>query len=841
MLVSPGSAHGRRNRIVNDNSVAGGTVEQRKRSADVHDVNRALPRQHSESFHTTASRADECSDGLSTMSGQMSSTRQLFAHKTKSIMPIPDTRPALLPDRPEAFTACSWWLVDREHEPPLTQGATALSNKFIEQYPGWDPKNVRRILKAYKQYLQLVVQTQDWRGAKLCPPKLVQRIWSIHRQDVVSYCQDCMLLCGVVVGNNPDDNERSSTTQQSQRKQRQDFTLQTLKEKYGSDYDEHIWNFHDDTATTDHGLVEGNADQQHRQASSGGNNSETGAQQMACDVAVKDGGGKQHTNRQQQLQQEEDTDDEDDDDDDEESKSSSLAYSIEAERRKRLAVYSLNICVSPGMEEDQRPRTWFKVRPYTKMKKVFENIPYAKFGVPQEKAQLFIRSRHNEGQIQQSQTMLDLQLQEGDIIDLVPQKDTHDGEEKWTGEHNKVDGEKHENDKRKASLASNDEKQQLPPTSMQQKHKAAQQSDSSVNSDNQQDVAVAGKVAGSRRQIDKTTADKMTDRADEVATHQLKPTKHVSEEEGGQKNGQAASRDRDKDQNIATNNGCNELGKGDSDVDVVAVVANNSEGAKGTDARELGQTESREKTKRSSLRLSGKADHTTKPESLVSNLEHAREYSRADTGETTKLNDQNVVVRRVKKAHPSKPQSQRQPTTTTTTTEIEKPPSLVDQVEDCSAMNNVADGGQVSATGAKDREEKAMKAFVKKNDSQSPKKGPKKASMKGPKERAQQEPGTNEPTHASKRAQQEPGRNELTKKASNKGPKTASKRGPKKRAQQEPGTNEPTHASKRAQQEHRRNEQTRASKRAQQAHGRNEPKRASKRMRKGSIDRYSPP
>jgi hypothetical protein len=44
---------------------------------------------------------------------------------------------------------------------------------------------------------------QDW-DSYLSPSYLVDQMWHVHILDVVNYCHDMMLLCGHVVGHNPD-------------------------------------------------------------------------------------------------------------------------------------------------------------------------------------------------------------------------------------------------------------------------------------------------------------------------------------------------------------------------------------------------------------------------------------------------------------------------------------------------------------------------------------------------------------------------------------------------------------------------------------------------------------
>lgn len=63
-------------------------------------------------------------------------------------------------------------------------------------------------------------------------------MWRSHILDVVNYCHDMMLLCGHVLGYNPD---RALNHVEKQR--RDETTHAKLFERFGSEYDKAIWGF----------------------------------------------------------------------------------------------------------------------------------------------------------------------------------------------------------------------------------------------------------------------------------------------------------------------------------------------------------------------------------------------------------------------------------------------------------------------------------------------------------------------------------------------------------------------------------------------------------------------
>jgi len=135
--------------------------------------------------------------------------------------------------RTNDFTERTWWLVDLEMD-GITQGATALVKRCMKTY-NWDLAKCRKVLNAYRQFLTLKKELKDWDATVLSPCLAVDQMWHQHILDVVNYYHDMILLCGHVVGHNPDgalDMEAKVT--------RDKTTREALEKKFG-EYDKEIW------------------------------------------------------------------------------------------------------------------------------------------------------------------------------------------------------------------------------------------------------------------------------------------------------------------------------------------------------------------------------------------------------------------------------------------------------------------------------------------------------------------------------------------------------------------------------------------------------------------------
>jgi len=136
----------------------------------------------------------------------------------------------------------SWWEVKRAGpaEPAPTRGATPLVERCMRVH-GWSEGFARRVLKGYRQFMELKSVMNDWNELKLAPSVPINQMWELHLLDNLNYSEDCLLLFGRVIGHNPDSildgpalKERTLTTQIA------------FQARYGDDLDQDVWDFGDD-------------------------------------------------------------------------------------------------------------------------------------------------------------------------------------------------------------------------------------------------------------------------------------------------------------------------------------------------------------------------------------------------------------------------------------------------------------------------------------------------------------------------------------------------------------------------------------------------------------------
>ena len=106
---------------------------------------------------------------------------------------------------------------------------------------GWSLEKSRKVLKAYRQFLTLKKEHEDWGATELSPSFWVDRMWHQHILDV-NYYHDTMLLCGRVVGHNPDG-------ALSGKAERDEATREALEKRYPN-YDKEIWGIETSTDTS---------------------------------------------------------------------------------------------------------------------------------------------------------------------------------------------------------------------------------------------------------------------------------------------------------------------------------------------------------------------------------------------------------------------------------------------------------------------------------------------------------------------------------------------------------------------------------------------------------------
>eukprot|EP00984_Skeletonema_dohrnii_P018538 scaffold8681_cov96-Skeletonema_dohrnii-CCMP3373.AAC.3 len=161
-----------------------------------------------------------------------------------------DTPNIVTTPREDAFNATTWWMVDLT---PIggssPQGASALVKRCMRTH-GWDEAKARKVLDAYRQFIILKKELKDWDANILSPCHLVDQMWHCHILDVVNYYHDMMLLCGHVVGHNPEGALDSAGKQK-----RDDTTRASLIDHFGR-YDEEVWDYSPDEASETEGTDE---------------------------------------------------------------------------------------------------------------------------------------------------------------------------------------------------------------------------------------------------------------------------------------------------------------------------------------------------------------------------------------------------------------------------------------------------------------------------------------------------------------------------------------------------------------------------------------------------------
>jgi len=137
----------------------------------------------------------------------------------------------------------SWWevkLTDNPVDSKLTRGATPLIERCMRVH-GFSEGFARRVLKGYRQFMELKSVMNDWNELKLSPSVPINQMWESHLLDNLNYTEDCLLLFGRVIGHNP-DSLLDATALQS----RIQTTKIAFQARYGDDLDSDVWDFGDD-------------------------------------------------------------------------------------------------------------------------------------------------------------------------------------------------------------------------------------------------------------------------------------------------------------------------------------------------------------------------------------------------------------------------------------------------------------------------------------------------------------------------------------------------------------------------------------------------------------------
>ena len=136
-----------------------------------------------------------------------------------------------------------WWEVRRPTnpaEPAPTRGATPLVERVMRVH-GFSEGFAKRVLRGYRQFMELKSVMNDWNELKLSPPVPINQMWEQHLLDNLNYTEDCLLLFGRVIGHNPD-----AILEAQALKDRIKTTQIAFQARYGDDLDQEVWDFGDD-------------------------------------------------------------------------------------------------------------------------------------------------------------------------------------------------------------------------------------------------------------------------------------------------------------------------------------------------------------------------------------------------------------------------------------------------------------------------------------------------------------------------------------------------------------------------------------------------------------------
>jgi hypothetical protein len=133
------------------------------------------------------------------------------------------------------LTVESWWNSDGS----MDCGAGPLAYRCMREYY-WSKEYTVRVLKGYRQFLELKKILEDWDAKILAPSPPVNQMWHQHILDVANYCHDCLLICGRVVGNDPD-----SALDEWALEKKMVATKQLLRARFEREIDTDIWRFDD--------------------------------------------------------------------------------------------------------------------------------------------------------------------------------------------------------------------------------------------------------------------------------------------------------------------------------------------------------------------------------------------------------------------------------------------------------------------------------------------------------------------------------------------------------------------------------------------------------------------
>ena len=110
----------------------------------------------------------------------------------------------------------------------------------LQRLQSWDDGKVEAALLAYRQFMKLKLQLEDFDAKILSPSLTVDLVWHQHLLDPVSYVDACQAYFGCVCGHDPDGG-----LDQEARKKRISTTKVAMKSLFGRsiDTDTEIWSF----------------------------------------------------------------------------------------------------------------------------------------------------------------------------------------------------------------------------------------------------------------------------------------------------------------------------------------------------------------------------------------------------------------------------------------------------------------------------------------------------------------------------------------------------------------------------------------------------------------------
>ena len=113
-------------------------------------------------------------------------------------------------------------------------GATLL--KRVQRRLGLKEREAKSALVAYKKFLELKAEHEDWDAKKLSPPPLVDEVWHLHVLDTQAYGPAMRKAFGRIVHHDPDGDKDADA-----RAERIVATRGALRGLFKTRYDKKIW------------------------------------------------------------------------------------------------------------------------------------------------------------------------------------------------------------------------------------------------------------------------------------------------------------------------------------------------------------------------------------------------------------------------------------------------------------------------------------------------------------------------------------------------------------------------------------------------------------------------